>query len=404
MTVTDVVAIAVFSEPKASDDRTAHSISADSSIQLERALPLSSVNLQVEMNGFSLAVTINRPRLCPNVSWAANNATTFNSIFPKGFGIFVTNNNTIYGTEVEMGHIHAWKENGTGFMEIDFTPYTVRDVFVSTTGNIYANAENKSQVYQWTPGGSTRVGVVMNVTALCFGLFIDINQNLLCSMADEHRVSSVSLSSPSITPTVVAGTGTAGSASNMLSCPNGIFVADNFDLYVADCNNSRIQLFVGGSVNATTVAGSGTTGTISLNYPTDVALDGNDYLFIVDGGNNRIVADGLYGYRCIAACSGSWGGGPDRLGTPQSLAFDNLGNIYVAESGMQRIQKFLIIENSCGECNQCFTCFRWKRSRPSIELRVVFICFHARRYSTIIRLMNWILLREYEVQFHRLKY
>ena len=277
------------------------------------------------------------------------NATNFNSIFPEAFGVFVTNDNVIYGTEVNMGHIHAWKENGTGFMEIDATPNMIRDVFVSKTGHIYANAENDSKVYQWTPNGNARVGVVMNVTALCFGLFIDSSQNLFCSMADEHRVSSVSLNTTSITPIVVAGTGTAGSAQNMLSSPNGIFVDVNLGLYVADCNNDRVQLFAGGSLYATTVAGTGSTGTISLNRPTDVVLDGNNYLFIVDGGNNQIVADGPYGFRCIAACSGYWGGSPDRLGSPQSLAFDNHGNIYVADHGMQRMQKFLVIDNPCGK-------------------------------------------------------
>ena len=276
----------------------------------------------------------------------------------------------VYATEVGADHIHARYENGSDGVQTSWTtPYWTRDVFVSATEYIYANNENDHPVYQWTPDGSMRMGVVMNVTALCFGLFIDRNENLLCSMADEHRVSSVSLTSTSITPTVVAGTGTAGSASNMLSSPNGIFVGINFGLYVADCNNDRVQLFNNGSLYATTSAGNGSIGTISLNHPTDVILDGNNYLFILDSGNSRIVADGPYGFHCIAACSSGSGNGADQLNGPQSLAFDNQGSLYVTDNGNNRIQKFDMIGSLCGKYHQYST-----RSMIKASVGILFTC------------------------------
>ena len=293
-------------------------------------------------------MNFNQPYLCPNVSWNTD-AGPFES-WSTAFGLFVSTSNVIYYTENNVDHIHVRHEDNTLAISTIWSPGgTTRDVFVSGTGDIYQNNENDHPVYQWTPDGSMRMGVVMNVTAFCFGLFIDRNENLLCSMADEHRVSSVSLTSTSITPTVVAGTGTAGSAANMLSSPNGIFVSVKFDLYVADCNNDRVQLFTNGSLYGTTVAGNGSTGTISLNHPTDVALDGNDYLFILDSGNGRILANGPSGFRCIVACSGGSGGGADQLSSPQSLAFDNCGNLYVTDAGNNRIQRFNITEGPCSE-------------------------------------------------------
>ena len=64
--------------------------------------------------------------------------------------------------------------------------------------------------------------------------------------------------------------------------PTESFVDISFDLYVADSVNNRIQRFSSGQMNATTVAGNGTSGTIFLKTPMDILLDGDGYLFIVD--------------------------------------------------------------------------------------------------------------------------
>ena len=58
----------------------------------------------------------------------------------------------------------------------------------------------------------------------------------------------------------------AGSASDRLADPQGIFVDIDFNLYVADNGNNRIQLFLPGQLNATTVAGIGAPGTITLAW------------------------------------------------------------------------------------------------------------------------------------------
>ena len=97
----------------------------------------------------------------------------------------------------------------------------------------------------------------MYVDKECYGVFVDISDNLYCSMGDRHKVVAQSLNSGSNALTVVAGTGCPGSAANMLYFPRGIFVDINFDLYVADCYNNRIQLFHLGQSIGLTVAGNG---------------------------------------------------------------------------------------------------------------------------------------------------
>ena len=122
-------------------------------------------------------------------------------------------------------------------------------------------------------------------------------------------------------------------------------------IQLVDQNNNRIQLFRSGELNATTVAGVGSSNiTITLNSPSGVVLDADKYLFIVDQDNNRIVGSGPNGFRCLVGCSGG-GSASNQLYYPQSMAFDSYGNIFVTDRSNTRIQKFLLSRNSCGKYN-----------------------------------------------------
>jgi len=151
--------------------------------------------------------------------------------------------------------------------------------------------------------------------------------------------------------TIIAGTGVSEPESDILSDPQGIFVGSNLDLYVADHNNHRIQLFRLNERNGTTVVEtqSLTTPTIQLSHPTGVVLDGDQHIFIVDRDHHRIVASNEYGFRCIFSCTG-WGGGSTGLIFPVSLSFDSYGNIYVSDHDNPRIQKIHFSTQSCGKC------------------------------------------------------
>ena len=97
------------------------------------------------------------------------------------------------------------------------------------------------------------------------------------------------------------------------------------------------------------MAGSGAPGTINIRYPVTVVLDVDEYMFIVDSGNNRIIGSGPDGFRCVVGCTGTSGSALDQLSIPKSMAFDSHGNIFVVESNNQRIQKFLLSSNTCSE-------------------------------------------------------
>jgi hypothetical protein len=221
---------------------------------------------------------------------------------------------------------------------------------VTSNGDIYiGDGYPNGRVQKWIAKTNTIV-TVMNVNSSCYGLFVDTNDTLYCSMRDHHQVVKRSLKDPEMTSVIVAaGTGSRGSAFNELNRPWGIFVDVNSDLYVADFGNHRVQLFQSGELNGITVAGYGSPNpTINLRYPTGIVLDADKYLFIVDHLNHRIVGSGLNGFRCLVGCYG-WGSQSNQLTWPLSFSFDRSGNMFVADRDNHRIQKFEYLESCFGK-------------------------------------------------------
>ena len=264
--------------------------------------------------------------------------------------IFVTVDNTVYATNQRNGHIQIWPQGSNTSNRTIYTnsnnSYTL---FVSVTGDTYVdNAHPNDLVDGWRENQSSPFST-LSVDGLCRGLFIDTNDSLYCSLIYHHKVIRRSLNSNDTNSAIVAGTGCPGYASNTLYFPRGIFVTINFSLYVADSSSHRIQLFRANQKNATTVAGREAPGTIELRYPTAVVLDGDSNLFIVDTDNQRIVQSGPDGFRCVIACTGGTELVPYQIDRPSSMAFDIYGNIFVADVGNNRIQKFLLSSNYCSK-------------------------------------------------------
>jgi len=295
----------------------------------------------------SATFSFNQPRFRPNATWNSN-ATTFadqSFLGAQPVTIFVNSNNSIYLSNRLTGQIHIW-QNGNDLYPIKTIEGNLSSpasLFVTTNGDIYIdNGYQNGRVDKWIVENETWISV-MNVTSACYGLFIDIYDNLYCSVFENHQVDKTWSNG---TTTIVAGTGVQGSESDMLDCPWGIFVDINLDLYVADSENNRIQLFRFNQRNGTTVAGNGSSKlTIELNTPTGVVLDGDQHLFIVDSYNHRIIGSDENGFRCIYGCSMN-----DKLSYPVTMSFDSYGNIYVTDRDNNRVQK--IVKNQV--CSKFF--------------------------------------------------
>ena len=168
------------------------------------------------------------------------------------------------------------------------------------------------RVDKWTPN-ATNGTRVMNTHGSCYGLFVDSNSTVYCSSFDDNMVIATSASNMTVDATIIAGTGCRGFTSDMLYRPYGIFVDTNFNLYVADAGNNRIQFFANGERNAVTKAGTGAPNTIDLNWPSGIVLDAQGSLFILDSQNHRIVTSGSSGFRCLVGCSNGYGSAANQL-------------------------------------------------------------------------------------------
>ena len=190
------------------------------------------------------------------------------------------------------------------------------------------------------------------------GVALDGAGNLYIADTDNHRIRKVDAAG--VISTVV-GTGRGGSSGDggpataaRLNSPRGVALDGAGNLYIADIYNHRIRKVDAAGV-ISTVAGDGTDGfggdggpatAAQLYWPAGVALDGAGNLFIADNWNHRIRKVDAAGVISTVAGAGRSGysgdGGPAveaRLRFPVGVALDGAGNLYIADTGNERIRK-----------------------------------------------------------------
>ena len=297
-------------------------------------------------------VSYNRPILSACATWNPNAITLadYNTLSSEPSGLFLNTNNTVYATSFGLHSVLVFPEGSINATQSIFTNLSSpSSIFVTSNGDVYAdNGGSNGRVEKWTMSTGT-ITTAMVVSGGCGGLFVDIYDSLYCSQPGSHQVLKKAVDSNASTSVVVAGNGTPGSASYMLSTPYGIFVDIDLSLYVADYGNNRIQLFRSGQSSGTTVAGNGAPGTITLYHPDIVILDGAGYVFIVDQWNFRVVGSGPNGFRCVVGCSEKNGSAANQLFLPFGLSFDRYGNLFVSDLHNHRIQKFSLANNNCSK-------------------------------------------------------
>jgi len=133
----------------------------------------------------------------------------------------------------------------------------------------------------------------------------------------------------------VAGGNGYGSAKNQVAYPRGIHVTENGTVYVADEANSRVQKWVPGAKEGQTIAQD-----LWGLYDVFVDLSGNIYILYMDGRSVIKIPFGTNDRISVAGDGGNPGEGANRLDWAQSLIVDSEGNIFIADSGNHRIQKW----------------------------------------------------------------
>ena len=141
-------------------------------------------------------------------------------------------------------------------------------------------------------------------------------------------------------------------ASSQFSYPSGV-AEDRFgNIFIADTNNHRIRM-IGLDGEVTTIAGTGVYGhaegpglSAQFALPTSVALGPNGHLYVSDTFNHRIrklmrpaVAGSQWTVSTLAGDGNPGGIDGSGFSHPHGLTLDDLGNVYIADTGRHQIRK-----------------------------------------------------------------
>ena len=207
------------------------------------------------------------------------------SIASKSVTTFCGNANSTGFTD---GNANSAKFNTPTYIDID------------STGNLYVVDSKNSKVRIITSNGTVSTPS-WNTNIPCPPICVRCSSNGTLYVASMNG--SIYKVSSSGSVTVFSGSGTLGfsdgpSSSSSYNVVSGMILDSANNLYVADTGNNRIRK-VDSTGKSTTIAGNGSAGIkntdtsadplqVSLNTPTDIAMDRSGNLYVVDTGNHTI--------------------------------------------------------------------------------------------------------------------
>ncbi|MFD0697949.1 S-layer homology domain-containing protein [Paenibacillus sp. GCM10027628] len=164
------------------------------------------------------------------------------------------------------------------------------------------------------------------------GLDVDVQENVYVADTQNHRIQIFDANGNFQSTWGIEGTG-----EGELSSPADLAVSVSGYVYVADSGNGRIQVF---HSDGTFVASLGRKGSGEGEFLHPASIDVNDStgkIYVADSGNDRIQILGADGFE---KSWGSHGSGPGELLNPSGIALGPDGSVYVADTGNHRVQQF----------------------------------------------------------------
>jgi sugar lactone lactonase YvrE len=215
--------------------------------------------------------------------------------------------------------------------------------------------------------GTTATGVSVTVNGVVAEITSITNEKIVAKVAPHSGTGAVEVTTAvgsdsgpvfnylyTVTVTTLAGSGTPGTANGTGSAasfnfPGGIALAASGDLFVGDRLNNTIRKVTTAGV-VSLYSGStigGTNGDISVAtyyYPNSIAFDNSGNMYVSETAGNRIRKITSAGIVSTLAGDGTSGlldgnGTSAQFGFPVGIALDGGGNVYVAEFNNCTVRK-----------------------------------------------------------------
>ncbi len=281
-----------------------------------------------------------------------------------------TYNNVVRKVDTS-GNISIFAGTGNGGFSGDGGPATAAELLIpfsvtsDSAGNIYIQDTGNSVVrkvdttgkittFAGTPGvaghagdGGAATGATLSENQ---GARFDSAGNLFVPQCDDAAIRKIDTAG---TITTVAGSFTEGfsgdggqATSAQLNCPSGVAIDPVGNFYIADEFNNRIRKVNTAGI-ISTIAGNGTPGSTGdngpataakLNLPNDIAIDAAGNLYIADSGNNRIRKIGTNGIITTVA-GGLENAGSAAVNSPLGVTTNSAGNVYFSDSGNNAVRE-----------------------------------------------------------------
>jgi len=354
-------------------------------------LYITSVNHVLRLSGNTLTVVAGSLAGGPtSTGFAGDGGFATNALMNQPVGLAVDRTGNVYAADINNSRVRrfqvgssintiagngAFKVSGDGGVATSATLQTPKGLAVDSTGNLYVADYDNHRIRKLSPAGiiSTIAGsndagfsgdggpatfAKLNLPA---AVDFDAAGNLYIADLFNRRIRKIDSSGMIST---IAGNGFLSTTSDdsgqqavtATTGAEGVAVDRNTGVvYTVENITHRIRKISGGVINAfagvlSTTGGFGGDNGPALNAllkgPTSVAVDAGGNVYIADSGNNRIRKVSAGGTITTVAGNGAAGssgdGGPATsaaLDFPTGVSVDGAGNIYFADRSNDRIRK-----------------------------------------------------------------
>ena len=318
----------------------------------------TSASSSISTSTLTFTSTFPSVSLCAAAEWDRNATTIASDLYDPHDIAFDSENNIIIA-DTENHLLQKQFPNGTRITLV--TDTKIPSVFVDKFDNIYftdafADAvmelSSDDQLIRTVAGGNGLGSALdqLNLSGLP-GIYVDQNFTLYISDIGNHRV--IKYVRNSTSGIVVAGGHGQGPELNQLNTPHGVYVDEIIEIgaiYICDSQNHRIQKWLPGASQGITVAANED----QLHSPISILLESTSdqmmIMYISSFSLNKVFKWIPYAEKAesvVAGKSNEFGTDPDELFAPTGIRFDKDWNLFVADTGNNRIQKFLFNTSSC---------------------------------------------------------